>query len=86
MFCPLRLFEIARVLVHLDHVARLVVNSNHKLSEKPKSPLAATAVGCDGPRYVDSVYSAFNGAMNRGEDSSDPLRVKVSSSSFRRVS
>jgi hypothetical protein len=61
------LFEIARVLVRLDHVARRIVNPNHKLSEKPKSYLAATAVGCDGPRGVDSVCSVFKGAMNRGD-------------------
>jgi hypothetical protein len=35
-------FEIARVLVRLDHVADRIVNANHKLSEKPKSHLAAT--------------------------------------------
>jgi hypothetical protein len=61
------LSEIARVLVRLDHVARRIVNPNHKLSEKPKSYLAATAVGCDGPRGVDSVCSVFKGAMNRGD-------------------
>ena len=63
----LRLFEIALVLVRLDHVANCIVNANHKLSEKPKSHLAATAVGCDGPRDVDSLCSVFNGAMNRGD-------------------
>ena len=66
-FHALGLFEIPRVLVRLDHVARFIVNANHKLSEKPKSHLAATAVGCDGPRDVDSVCSVFNGAMNRGD-------------------
>ena len=60
-------FEIALVLVRLDHIASFIVNANHKLSEKPKSHLAATAVGCDGPRGVDSVCSVFNGAMNRGD-------------------
>jgi len=36
---------------------------------------------------VDSVYSLFNGAdESRRLDSSDPLRVKVSSSSIRRAS
>ena len=48
-------------------VASVIVNADHKLSEKPKSHLAATAVGCDGPRGVDSVCSLFNGAMNRGD-------------------
>jgi hypothetical protein len=33
--------------MRLDHVANLIVNANLKLSEKPKSDLAATAVGCD---------------------------------------
>ena len=61
------LFELTRVLVRFDHVAHFIVNPNHKLSEKPKSHLAATAVGCDGPRGVDSVCSVFNGAMNRGD-------------------
>ena len=61
------LFELTRVLVRFDHVARFIVNPNHKLSEKPKSHLAATAVGCDGPRGVDSVCSLFNRAMNRGD-------------------
>ena len=61
------LSEIARVLVRFDHVASNIVNANHKLSEKPKSHLAATAVGCDGPRGVGSVCSVFNGAMNRGD-------------------
>jgi len=59
--------KIARVLVRFDHVISNIVNANHKLSEKPKSHLAATAVGCDGPRDVDSVYSVFNGTMNRGD-------------------
>jgi hypothetical protein len=63
----LRLCEIARVLVRFDHVSRFIVNADHKLSEKPKSHLAATAVGCDGPRGVDSVCSLFKGAMNRGD-------------------
>ena len=58
--------EVARVLVRFDHVTSNIVNANHKLSEKPKSHLAATAVGCDGPRDVDSLSSVFNGAMNRG--------------------
>jgi hypothetical protein len=61
---PLPFFEIARVLVRLDQLTSRIVNANHKLSEKPKSHLAATAVGCDG---VDSVCSVFNGAMNRGD-------------------
>jgi hypothetical protein len=56
-----------RVLVRLDHIAGFIVNPNHKLSEKPKSHLAATAMGCDGPRGVDSVCSGFNRAMNRGD-------------------
>ena len=61
------LFEIASVLVRFDHLTSNLVNANHKLSEKPKSHLAATALGCDGRRDVDSVCSAFNGAMNRGD-------------------
>jgi hypothetical protein len=67
LFHALRLFEIARVLVRCNHAASFIVNADHKLSEKPKSHLAATAVGCDGPRGVDSVCSVFNGAMNRGD-------------------
>jgi hypothetical protein len=39
--------ELALVLVRLDHVTSFIVNANLKLSEKPKSDLAATAVGCD---------------------------------------
>jgi hypothetical protein len=62
-----QLFEIACVLVCFNHVAHFIENTNYKLSEKPKSHLAATAVGCDGPRDVDSVCSMFNGAMNRGD-------------------
>ena len=61
------LFEIASVLVRFDHLTSNLVNANHKLSEKPKSHLAATALACDGRRDVDSVCSAFNGAMNRGD-------------------
>ena len=63
----LPVFELARVLVRCDRVVRYIVNADHKLSEKPKSHLAATAVGCDGPRDVDSVCSVFNGGMNRGD-------------------
>ena len=29
LFHALRLFELARVLVRLDHVARIIVNANH---------------------------------------------------------
>ena len=39
------LFELTRVLVRFDHVARFIVNPNHKLSEKPKSHLAAIRPG-----------------------------------------
>jgi hypothetical protein len=28
---PLRLFENARVLVHFNHVSRLIVNANHRI-------------------------------------------------------
>jgi hypothetical protein len=31
---PLPLFEIARVLVRLDHVARFMVNANHSTCER----------------------------------------------------
>jgi hypothetical protein len=40
LFHTLRLFEVARVLVRFDHLARRIVNANHKYR--------SGAVGCSG--------------------------------------
>ncbi len=48
----LRLFELGRVLVRLDHVASFIVNANH-------SAMRAAEELCVADRVVDSVRSAI---------------------------